>query len=132
MFNDLFPAIMVLGIAYAIYKLFELYARRKERIMMIEKMSFSEGVINPPDVTKWFSTPIPKFGALRVGLLFVGIGLGLTIALIMNYCMGPFPNLSEYHSMANWGTLYFSLMMLFGGLGLVIAYLIEQKNQKKG
>ena len=129
----MFVTIITLGIAYAIYKLFELYARRKERILMIEKMSFGDGMVIPPDVSKWFSPPtqIPTSWALRLGLLLSGLGLGLGIAVIMNYCMGQFPQMNEYQSREHWNTLYVASMMLFGGLGLLIAYLIEQKNQKK-
>ena len=130
MLKDLFLTIMVLGIAYAIYKLFELYARRKERMMMIEKFSLGEGMVIPPDVTKWFSPPTPVSWALKIGLLLSGLGLGLGIAVIMHYCMGQFPEMDEYRSRDTWEILYFSLMMLFGGLGLTIAYLIEQKQKK--
>ena len=125
MFNDLFPAIIVLGIAYAIYKLFELYARRKERIMMIEKLSIGDSGIAPPDIAKWFSPPTSNssFGALRIGLLLTGIGLGLGITVILNYCM----DIQRYER----EVLYLASMLLFGGLGLTIAYLIEQKKRKK-
>ncbi len=118
MFHELYPAIMVLGIAYAVYKLVELFARRKERMAIIEKISLNEGAVIPPDITKWFSPPTQTSWALRLGLLLAGLGLGLGIAVIMNYCMGNLPN---------GDALYFALMLLFGGLGLVIAYLIEQK-----
>ena len=129
--NNLGAAITFLGIAYYVYKIFELYARRKERMFMIEKMSFGESMATPPDLTKWFSPLKPKCGALRFGLLLVGIGLGLGIALMMNFCMGPFPKMADYQSSRHWDSLYVALMMLFGGLGLLISYLIEQKNQKK-
>ena len=133
MLNDLFPAIMVLGIAYAIYKIFELYVRRKERMLIIEKMSFGDSATVPPNVSKWFSppNPIPASWSLRIGLLLTGLGLGLSIGVITNYCMGEFSKLNEYISRQRWETLYFSLMLLFGGLGLTIAYLMEQKNRKK-
>ena len=121
----MFVSIMVLGIAYAIYKLFELYACRKERIMLIEKMSFTDGIAAPPpDVSKWFSQPAPKMGALRLGLLLTGLGLGLCLAIIMNSWM----KLSGYHER---DAMYVALLLFFGGLGLVIANLIEQKNRKK-
>ena len=123
MLNNLFQAIIVLGIAYTIYKLFELYARRKERILTIEKMSFDNGVVIPPDITKLFSTPTPTSWALRLGLLLTGIGLGLVITVIMNYCM----EIQRYEK----EVLYFASMLFFGGLGLSISYLIERKNQKK-
>ena len=131
MLNNLFQAIIVLGIAYTIYKLFELYARRKERIMMIEKMSICD---TPPDVSKWFSPTIsiPAFGALRVGLLLTGIGLGLVIAVLVNYLMDINNFLLNYPNNRFGDVLYLASMLLFGGLGLTIAYLIEQKNRKKG
>jgi len=131
MLNDLFQAIIVLGIAYTIFKLFELYARRKERIMMIEKMSFGDGMINPPDVTKWFSPPTPTSWALRLGLLLTGIGLGLVIAVVTNYFMSINIFLLKYPNSRFDDVLYFASMLLFGGIGLTIAYLIEQKNRKK-
>jgi len=123
MFNDLFPAIIVLGIAYAIYKLFELYARRKERIMMIEKLSIGEGVVISPDFAKLFSPPTPTSWALRLGLLLAGLGLGLGIAIVMKQCMNLDGNDRD--------VLYFALMLFFGGLFMSISYLIEQKNRKK-
>ena len=126
--SEMFVSITVLGIAYAVYKLFELYARRKERMLIIEKMNFSNGMAAPPDVTKWFSTPTPKVGGLRLGLLLTGLGLGLVTAVILT-------DLFVFNNRAlSWkdkDVLYLALMMLFGGLGLLIAYLIEQKNQKK-
>ena len=112
--------IIVLGIAYAIYKIFELFVRRKERMAMIEKMNISDGVIIPPDITKWFTPPTPSSWALRLGLLLMGIGLGLGISSFVNK-MGSFRNDDP---------MYFGLTMLFGGLGLVIAYIIEQKQKK--
>jgi hypothetical protein len=120
---QLFPAIIVLGITYGIYKLFELYVRRKERIMMIEKLSISESAVIPPDVSKYFSSPTPTSWALRLGLLLTGLGLGLSTAVIMNHFMDM-----ERYSRDE--LLYFAFMLLFGGLGLVIAYLIEQKQKK--
>ena len=124
----MFVSIMVLGIAYAIYKLFELFARRKERMAIIEKMNNGDGVVNFPDVSKWFSSPTPKFGGLRLGLLLTGLGLGLCIAIILN---SFFVFNSITLSWQDKDILYLAFMMLFGGLGLLVSYLIEQKNRKK-
>ena len=127
--SQMFSAIIVLGIAYAIYKLFELFVRQKERMAIIEKMNNGDGVVNFPDVSKWFSSPTPKIGGLRFGLLLIGLGLGLGIAIFLN-------DFFVYNSRAlSWqdkDSLYIAMMMLFGGAGLLISYLIEQKNQKKG
>ena len=127
--NQMFSAIIVLGIAYTVYKLFELFVRKKERMAIIEKMVNSDGVMNFPDVSKWFSTPTPKVGGLRLGLLLTGLGLGLVMAVILT---DFFAFNSRALSWRDKDVLYIALMMLFGGLGLMISYLIEQKNQKKG
>jgi len=124
----MFSAVIVLGIAYAIYKLFELFVRRKERMAIVEKMINGDSVVNLPDVSKWFSPPTPKLGGLRLGLLLTGLGLGLCMAIILNSFFVFNNNALSWHDK---DILYFAMMMLFGGLGLLIAYLIEQKNQKK-
>ena len=129
---NLVQAVIVLGITYGIYKALELFVCRKERLTLIEKMSFDDGIVTPPNVMKWFQSSSPKFGALRLGLLLTGLGLGMCVAVIMN-------NLLDWQNMINSGNLpnrhgeilYFASMLLFGGLGLVISYLIEQKNRKK-
>jgi len=130
--HNLDQAVIVLGIVYGIYKSFELFVCRKERINLIEKMNFSDGIMNPPNVTRWFQSSAPKFGALRLGLLLTGLGLGICVAVMMN-------NLLDWQNMINSGNLpnrhgeilYLASMLLFGGLGLVIAHLMEQKSRKK-
>ena len=120
MFHGLFPAISIFGVAYFVYKVIELFARRKERMAVIEKLSISNGAIVPPDITKWFPTPEPASWGLRLGLLLSGLGLGLALAVIMDFNMKDLPN---------GDMIYFALMLLFGGLGLVTAYIIEQKKK---
>ena len=72
------PAIMAI-ITVGIYKLFELFVCKKERLMLIEKM----GDKYEPDVAS-----IPRFhsnysfSALKIGCLLLGMGLGLLIGLI--------------------------------------------------
>ena len=127
----MFVTIIILGIAYAIFKLVELFARRNERMTIIEKMGFGDGIVNLPDLSKLFPTQTQTSWALRLGLLFTGLGLGLGIAVIMKYYMGPFPQMELHQSNNNCEILNIGLMLFFGGLGLVIAYMIEQKNQKK-
>ena len=122
MFLHLAPPIIVFVIFYFIYKMLELFARRNERMTMIEKLNIGDGADIPPDISKLFTPPTPASWALRLGLLLMGIGLGLCLAIIMDYEM-DFSGNSE--------AFYFASMMLFGGLGLVIAYIIEQKQKKQ-
>ena len=73
------PAIMAI-ITVGIYKLFELFVCKKERLMLIEKM----GDKYEPDVAS-----IPRFhsnysfSALKIGCLLLGMGLGLLIGFII-------------------------------------------------
>jgi len=117
--------IIVLGLTYGIYKFYELSIRRKERMTLIEKMSLCNGETLSPDVARSIPPLVQTFGALGMGLVLIGVGLGMCIAFIVNYCM------KISHQEVNGEILYFSLMLLFGGLGLVIGYLMEYKKRKK-
>jgi len=132
-------AIFIVGIVtLGIYRLFELYARRKERIMMLEKLAENA---KPIDLDMNFpflkaNTP-PSFWVLKISLLLIGIGLGSIIAFVIQYAvMGEL--LIKVHE--NWEVrnnlqgfrqmIYFACIAIFGGLGLLIAYLIEVKQNK--
>jgi hypothetical protein len=85
------------------------YLMNKERMALIERG------INPGDSQ---SAPKP-FLSLKYGLLLVGLGIGLVTSLIIVI----FTRLSEDDSVA----LYFGLISIFGGLGLILSYAIEKK-----
>ena len=91
---------MIFGIRYLI---------SKERMAMIERG------INPKEGQ---SAPKP-FLSLKIGLLLVGLGLGLLVAL----CTVIFTHLRNDESVA----VYFGFILIFGGIGLIISYLIEKK-----
>lgn len=135
MFNFL-TAPLVIGIICAgIYGLFELFVRKNERLTLIEKLGDKlgtpgyDGKISLPSYTGVrFS-----FSALKLGLLLVGIGLGLLVGFI--FCLNAIPN---YPNCENWGRMvdtasivYGASIMLFGGAGLVAAFLIELFIAKK-
>ena len=117
--------IIVLGLAYGIYKFYELSIRRKERMTLIEKMNTGNGGTLSPDAIRALPPSVQTFGALGMGLVFIGVGLGMCIAFIVIFCM------KISHQEVNGEILYFSLMLLFGGIGLVIGYLMEYKKRKK-
>ena len=116
--------IIILGLAYGIYKFYELSTRRKEREALIEKMSCGDDATFSSDAIKALPPVVQTFGALGIGLVLIGVGLGMCIAFIVNFCM----EISQKGG--NGEILYFSLMLLFGGLGLVIGYVMEQKKPK--
>jgi hypothetical protein len=125
---------LVVGIiTLGIYKLFELFARRKERLAMIEKIG------EKFDATMFenkFSFPKVKtngslYGTLKIACLLLGVGLGLLIGFFI--CQYYFTNASynDYVIRDILAVVYGSCTLLFGGLGLMVAFIVELKNAPK-
>ena len=119
----------VIGIiTLGIYKLFELFVRKKERLMIIDKI----GDKLTPEILSGkidFSTDIPKLSssALKFGCLFMGLGIGMLVAFAVHYNFADFVE-SSYQIRS---AVYGSCVLLFGGLGLLIAFIVELKVSKK-
>ena len=117
------PAVMGI-ITLGIYKLFELFVRKKERLTIIDKIGDK---LTPEILSEKidFSTNIPKlyFSALKFGCLFMGLGIGILVAFAVHYNFADFVE-SSYQII---GAIYGSCVLLFGGLGLIIAFIIELK-----
>lgn len=123
--------LIVLFIFGAIYLVFELFVRRKERMMIIEKMT----EIKSEDLGKSRASLLTNYGllsfhfkGLRIGMLLLGIGLGILVAFFIldiftsgAYIQGHFENYEVASS------IYAACVCLFGGFALVGSYLIEQK-----
>jgi len=91
------------------------YLKTKENLAMVEKG------MNPKDKV---NRPAP-FRTLKVGLLLLGAGIGLfTAYMIDQFVLGSG---GRYNPHDRVPALYFSLIGIGGGLGLVISYLIEKK-----
>ncbi|WP_085537535.1 DUF6249 domain-containing protein [Massilibacteroides vaginae] len=118
----------------AIYGVFELFVRRKERLAIIEKLSEKidtsaiEGKIRFPGFVNNIS-----FSALKAGALLAGVGLGLLVGFFINLGMlqsDAYVNEHWFrHDMA--GVAYGASVLLFGGIGLIIAFVLEMKITKK-
>ncbi len=106
--GEFLVAIMVpLGAMAMLFGLF--YLRNRENMSMIEKG------MNP----KEFANRPAPYRNLKWGLLLVGAGLGLFLAYIMhNYVL---------HIDDDNPVMYFSLLGICGGLGLITSYWIEKK-----
>jgi len=91
----------IFGIIYVF-----LMTRFKERMSMIEK-GVDASLLTPKNA----SSPTLKFG-----MLFVGIALGLLTANLLT------KNDIMFRSVA-----YFSMMFLFGGISLILNYVIERR-----
>ena len=124
---------LVVGICVlGTYKLFELFARRRERLALIEKMeilSDSEKKLQLPE----YSNFNLSFNALKTGCLLIGIGLGLLIGYMI--CCISIPDYIQIEKA--WqvreisSLIYGASVLLFGGAGLIVAFIIELKISKK-
>lgn len=123
----------VIGIiTYGIYKLFELFACRRERLNIIDKLS-ENGVMpifNKLPLDGYFRQRF-SYGALKAGCLLIGIGFGLLIAFFI--CILCIPKYPELHRSSKEiiSIIYGSCVLLFGGIGLISAFAIELKIGKK-
>lgn len=86
-----------------------------------EKMAMIERGIDP-GVHK--ATPQPFF-SLKFGLLLVGLGIGLLVALFT--VRGVFGNQMSDSEEGQAVAIYFGCIGIFGGLGLIVSYVIEKK-----
>jgi hypothetical protein len=74
-------------------------------------MAMIEKGINPMNMTKPKTNPS---GTLRFALLAIGAGVGLLVGSVL-----------EKSGLVDDEVAYFSMVLLFGGLGLLISYLIQ-------
>lgn len=110
-----------------IYKLFELFVGRRERMMLIEKMGDK---LTPEDLRKGFAyRPIYSFGGLRFGCLLLGLGLGLLVGYAI-VCLTN-PEVRGYRVSETLSIIYGASVLLGGGLGLVVSYIVELNQVKR-
>lgn len=103
---------IVFGNAFAfgiIY--FIVITRNRERMALIERGATAEEVFK--------SRKPSKYAALKNGLFLIGLAVGLMVGAIVN-------SLTVLDTTA----VYFACSLFFGGLGLVIFYLIYMKNER--
>ncbi|RFS16615.1 DUF6249 domain-containing protein [Emticicia sp. C21] len=93
----------IFGIVY-VY----LTARNRERLLMIERGTDASKLFN--------SRGRLQLQTLKFGMLFVGIALGILIGNILH---------KKYD--LDKGVAFFSMVFLFGGLSLIIHFLIDRK-----
>lgn len=125
--------VIVATLTFGFYKLFELFVRRRERMTIIEKMGDH---LDPSVVENWFCSTrmLPaSFSALKIGCLFVGMGLGILIGFLISAAMIPgyltIPLQWEINEVSS--MIYGASVLLCGGLGLVVAFIIELKTSGK-
>lgn len=111
--KELVPITLFLGAFAMIFGI--RYLLNKEKMAMIERgINPSENKTNPQ-----------LFLSLKFGLLLVGIGIGLLAALFT--VMGIFGDEMTDNQEPKAVAIYFGFIGIFGGLGLIISYLVEKK-----
>jgi len=130
---------LIVGICVAgTYGLFELFARRKERLALIEKIGDK---IDAAEIAEKLRFPsyFPKFSfsALKAGCLLTGAGFGLLVGFFINLGMAASGLFNHGGQMDEWywremgGVAYGASVLLFGGAALILAFVIELKQAKK-
>ncbi len=109
--ETLLPVFILLIIFGFTYAVIYLLVRRKERMALLEK-----GV----DASVWLAPAKTSIQGVRFGLLFIGVAIGILLGA----------TLVETTSL-NEEAAYFSMVFLFGGIGLVITHFIERKEIAK-
>jgi hypothetical protein len=122
-------------ITFGIYKLFELFVRRKERLNIIEKLGDK---IDPSFLGEIQPIPVRiagrfSFGSFKAACLLIGIGLGLLVGYLIS--LNSLPNggmFSDNYQLNQFtGVIFGASIMLFSGLGLLVAFFIEMRFEKK-
>lgn len=136
MFNFLIPVAITYIVFSTIYKLFELFARRKERLALIDKMVMNENYAKCAAELRLNIDESSEYSALKWGSLVLGLGLGLLFAFFINMeTLTAMRNFAEAGGEYFWRTsvaetqaiVYMASMMLFGGIGLIVAFVVERK-----
>lgn len=126
-----------------IYMVFELFARRGERKMLIEKIV----EIGKADVGRYLNEYLGNTGmanifrmrsrgSIRGALLMLGIGIGVMAGFFINYLLvgDAYLTSNRHWDVCNEEVvvvIYIASVCIFGGLGMLIAYFIERKENGK-
>ena len=134
MFDFLTPIFVIGIITLGVYRVFELFVRKKERMSILEKLGGQEK-LSDVDVNlnlPFFQKSSSGNWALKISLLLIGVGIGLLVGFGIEYASraGDFSN-NDWNYQRIFGMVYFASVAIFGGFGLLAAYLIEQKNNRK-
>jgi hypothetical protein len=101
----------VFGIMYVYYT-----TRNKERMALIEKGADASLFNTGKEGIKYTFT-WGRF-TLKIGMLFMGVGIGIIAGAIL-----------ESFQVMQQGPDYVSMIFLFGGLSLVLFYIIDRKSK---
>lgn len=123
--------LVVTVIFITLYSIIELFVRKKERLNIIEKLGekLDPSMINGKLILPSFKSKT-NFSTLKIACLLIGLGVGFMIGVFTDIILKWNTSVNEYN---NWmqNTLYTSFVLIFGGLGLLVAFLVERKAIRK-
>lgn len=112
----------------AIYKVIELFVRKRERLMLISKLTEISNV-DFKGINLYSSGN--KYTALRIGWLLLGVGCGF----LLGFCINLWATLGDYALRADemWqyservgSIVYVACVCICGGIGLLMSYRTER------
>ena len=119
----------VLIVFGTIYKVVELFVRKCERLMLINKLTEISNV-DFKGISLYSSGN--KFMALRIGWLLLGVGCGFLFGFLINMMATygryatEFGTARSYHNTVG-GIVYVACICICGGIGLLLSYRAERK-----
>lgn len=131
---DFITVPLTTGIVFlAFYKVIELFVCRKERMTIIEKIGdklSTSSLTNELELFNYGGLHI-SFSALKTGCLLIGIGLGMLIGLLIHIYVASMNDLGTSIGIRNMiEVAYGAPVLLFGGLGLIVAFIVEMRVKK--
>lgn len=127
---DWITAPLVCAIIFGcIYKVVELFVHKRERLMVINKLTEISNV-DFKGINLYSSGN--KFTGLRIGWLLLGIGFGFLFGFLINMMAtygqyaNDFDNVWRYHNIVG-GIVYVACICICGGIGLLMSYKAERK-----
>ena len=125
---------LIFGIVtWGIYKLFELFVCKKERLFLLEKMNFDNvSNVSVKDSLKKYNTSLPfSFSALKVGCLLIGLGLGIILFALNSDAIRAYVEITHHSTYSLAAMILSAGVLCMGGAGLLLAFIIEYKCSKK-
>ncbi|MDD2289651.1 MAG: hypothetical protein PHT35_04170 [Bacteroidales bacterium] len=128
---DLTAVLIVATVFYFIYAVWTRTATKKERLRFLETLaSMSPDSLSAlKEINPQWELNVKKDpkSNIRPACLLIGLGIGLLIVWLGLTAWYPGNGVATLHDGIN-GFLMLASPLLFGGIGLLVAYFIERKN----
>ena len=130
---DWFTAPLICAVIFGcIYKVVELFVHKRERLMLINKLTEISNV-DFKGINLYNSGN--KFTGLRIGWLLLGVGCGFLLGFLINM-MATEGHYATDYGQAGWyhrqvgSIVYVACICICGGIGLLMAYRAERNNER--